>query len=142
MKKLLLIGRSEAGKTSLIQCLKGEMLHYEKTQTMSLSGAFIDSPGEYAQTVPYGRALALYAYEADVVGLLISADEPFTLFSPGITSLVNRPVIGIVTGIDKPEADIALAESRLRLTGCETIFRVSAYTGEGISELLEYLSQK
>lgn len=30
MKKLFLMGRSEAGKTSLTQALKGEELHYEK----------------------------------------------------------------------------------------------------------------
>ena len=29
MKKLFLMGRSEAGKTSLTQALKGEELHYE-----------------------------------------------------------------------------------------------------------------
>ena len=32
MKKIFLMGRSEAGKTSLTQALKGEKLHYEKTQ--------------------------------------------------------------------------------------------------------------
>ena len=32
MKKIFLMGRSEAGKTSLTQALKGEELHYVKTQ--------------------------------------------------------------------------------------------------------------
>ena len=32
MKKIFLMGRSEAGKTSLTQALKGEKLHYIKTQ--------------------------------------------------------------------------------------------------------------
>ena len=32
MRKLFLMGRSEAGKTSLTQALKGEELHYKKTQ--------------------------------------------------------------------------------------------------------------
>mgnify|MGYP001522479965 CR=1 FL=1 len=32
MKKLFLMGRSEAGKTSLTQILSGEELHYHKTQ--------------------------------------------------------------------------------------------------------------
>ena len=30
MKKLFLMGRSEAGKTSLTQAIKGEELHYKK----------------------------------------------------------------------------------------------------------------
>ena len=49
MKKLFLMGRSEAGKTSLTQALKGEDLHYEKTQYVNTSADTIDSPGEYAE---------------------------------------------------------------------------------------------
>ena len=32
MKKLVLIGRSEAGKTTLTQALRGENIHFHKTQ--------------------------------------------------------------------------------------------------------------
>ena len=46
MKKLFLMGRSEAGKTSLTQALKGEELHYEKTQYTITADDTIDSPGE------------------------------------------------------------------------------------------------
>ena len=40
----------------------------------------IDTPGEYAETNRLGYALALYSYEADVVGLVINAEEPYSLF--------------------------------------------------------------
>ena len=50
MKKLFLTGRSEAGKTSLTQALKGETLHYVKTQYTNTSEDTIDSPGEYAES--------------------------------------------------------------------------------------------
>lgn len=53
----------------------------------------------------------------------------------------TRPVIGIVTQIDAPDANVAQAEQWLRLTGCEDIFFVSSYTGEGIWEILEYLRE-
>ena len=46
MKKLFLMGRSEAGKTSLTQALKGEELHYVKTQYTTTDDNTIDSPGE------------------------------------------------------------------------------------------------
>ena len=48
MKKIFLMGRSEAGKTSLTQALKGEELHYHKTQYTNTNEDTIDSPGEYA----------------------------------------------------------------------------------------------
>ncbi len=45
MKKIFLMGRSEAGKTSLTQALKGEELHYIKTQYTNSNDDTIDSPG-------------------------------------------------------------------------------------------------
>ena len=68
MRKIILIGRSGAGKTTLTQALKGEEIHYHKTQYVNYSSCIIDTPGEYAQTHELGYALALYSYEADVVG--------------------------------------------------------------------------
>ena len=50
MKKLFLMGRSEAGKTSLTQALKGEELRYVKTQYTTTEDNTIDTPGEYAES--------------------------------------------------------------------------------------------
>ncbi len=140
MNKVILIGRSESGKTTLAQALNGEKLHYDKTQSVEREGFLIDTPGEYIQTRNFGGALAVYAYESDIVGLLLSATEPYSLFSPNITSMANRLVIGIVTGIDQKNANPDRAERWLRLAGCKIIFKVSAVTGEGIDELRNFLT--
>ena len=50
MKKIVLIGRSEAGKTTLTQALRGEKIHYHKTQYVNNFDVIVDTPGEYAQT--------------------------------------------------------------------------------------------
>ncbi len=141
MRKIIFIGRSEAGKTTLTQALKGEHITYQKTQYVNNYDVIIDTPGEYAETKTLGGALAVYSYEADVVGLLLSATEPYSLYPPNITTLCNREVIGIITKIDNPQANVHQAEEWLRLAGCEKIFHVSAYTGDGIPELLEFLSE-
>lgn len=141
MRKLILIGRVAAGKTTLTQALLGEELHYFKTQYVQYGDMIIDTPGEYTELRNLSGALALYAYEADVVGLVLSADEPYSIFSPNITCLVNRDVVGIITGVDKERADPDRVERWLRLSGCKRIFRVSSYTGEGISEIIEYLNR-
>ena len=83
----------------------------------------------------------MYSYEAEVVGLLLSAIEPYSLYPPNVTTMCNREVIGIVTKIEHRLAEPAQAAEWLRLAGCEKIFFVSAYTGEGIPELLEYLKE-
>ncbi len=133
------MGRSECGKTTLTQALKGEHIQYHKTQYINYFDVIIDTPGEYIQTKQLGYALALYAYEADVVGLLLSATEPYSLYPPNITSMVNREVVGIVTKINEKGANPERAKRWLKLTGCKTIFFVDSKRQQGIAEILEYL---
>lgn len=139
MKKTLLIGRHGVGKTTLKQALRGEEIRYEKTQYMLYEDWLIDSPGEYAEVHGLSAALAIYSYEADVVAMLISADDDYSLFPSNCTQMINREVIGIVTKIDKAPPD--RAESWLRLSGCEKIFKIDSHTGKGIDELKKYLKK-
>lgn len=141
MKKIILIGRSESGKSTLTQALKGEKIKYKKTQYVNYFDAIIDTPGEYIEDRYLGSALAVYSYEADVVGLLLSATEPYSLYSPNITCMANREVIGIVTKIDHPEANPQRAENWLRLAGCETVYHVSSVTGEGVQDIINHLKK-
>ena len=139
MNKIILIGRSGAGKTTLSQALMEKEVVYDKTQSVVRRDYIIDTPGEYAETKILGRALAVFTYEADIVGLLIDADEPYSLFGPNITSSANREVIGIVTGLTKKRANPDRAQRWLELSGCKRIFRVDSITGEGIEELRDFL---
>ena len=142
MKKIVLMGRSECGKTTLTQALKGEKIQYHKTQYVNNFDVIIDTPGEYAQTKHLGYALALYSYEADVIGLLVSATEPYSLYPPCCTAMCNREVIGIVTKIHDRNANAERAERWLRLAGCKKIFFVDSKNYEGIPEILEYLKEE
>ncbi len=141
MKKLFLMGRSEAGKTSLTQALKGEELHYVKTQYTNTSEDTIDSPGEYAESKCFSVGLACFSFEADVVAMVQAADEPYNLFGPGGRSFILRPLIGIITKVDSPYANIPMVRQWLINAGCERIFLINNVTREGIEELMEYLSE-
>ncbi len=123
----------------MTQALRGEEIKYYKTQYVNYLDTVIDTPGEYTERRETSGALALYAYEADIVGLVLSANEPYSIFSPCLTSMVNREAIGIITGIDKPDAKVEQVRNWLKLAGCKRIFPVSSYTGEGIAELAAYL---
>lgn len=141
MKKLFLMGRSEAGKTSLTQALKGEELHYVKTQYTTSNDDTIDSPGEYAESKRFSVGLACFSFEADVVAVVQAADEPFNLFSACLRSFILRPLIGVITKIDSPYANIPMVRQWLVNAGCERIFLINNVTREGVSELLEYLEE-
>lgn len=141
MKKLFLMGRSEAGKTSLTQALKGEELHYVKTQYTTTEDDTIDSPGEYAESKRFSVGLACFSFEADVVAIVQAADEPFNVFSASLRSFILRPLIGVITKIDSPYANIPMVRQWMINAGCERIFMIDNTTREGIDELLEYLSE-
>lgn len=141
MKKIMLVGRSECGKTTLRQALKGGKLEYQKTQYINHYDVVIDTPGEYAETNTLARALMLYSFECNVIALLLNATEPYSLYPPCCAAVSNRPVIGIVTQIDQPKGNVEQAHRWLELAGCKPIFHVSSYTGEGIWEILNYLRE-
>jgi ethanolamine utilization protein EutP len=139
MRKIIFIGKSGAGKTTLTQKIKDEPMRYHKTQYINYHDIVIDTPGEYAENASLASALALYSYEADVVGLMISALDDFSLFPPNITCLVNREVIGIVTHIESDGAHPERADRWLRISGCKNVFHIDAKSGNGVKELMDYL---
>ena len=141
MKRMFLIGRSEAGKTSLSQVLNGEQLHYVKTQYTNVSDKVIDTPGEYIESKKIAHALCSISFDSDVIGVLCAANEPYNVFCPGEIGFTTRPMIGIITKIDLPNANIPMVTQWLKEAGCQKIFAVSSETGEGIDELREYLMQ-
>ena len=142
MRKIMFIGRSEAGKTTLTQAMKGNTITYHKTQYVNHYDVIIDTPGEYLQSKNLISALAVFTAEADVIGLLMDATEPFSLYSPNLTPVCNREVVGVVTKIDHWAAQPAQEAAWLELAGCKKIFYTSAYTGEGIADILSYLKEE
>ncbi|MBR2384851.1 MAG: ethanolamine utilization protein EutP [Clostridia bacterium] len=138
-KKIMFMGRSGAGKTTIMQALYGEDIAYKKTQYVNYSQYIIDPPGEYIEDKQFGFALALYSYEVDVIGFIIAANEPFSLYSPGTVAMATREVIGIVTQINSEGANPELAAEWLKLAGCEKIFFVDSVTREGLDKLIAHL---
>ena len=90
MKKIFLMGRSEAGKTSLTQALKGEELHYIKTQYTNSNDDTIDSPGEYAESKRFSVGLACFSFEADVVAIVQAADAVEKIITDGPDAAMNE----------------------------------------------------
>ena len=70
MRKIMFVGRSESGKTTIMQAMKGKPITYHKTQYVNNFDVIIDTPGEYAETKQLSGALAVYGCEADIIGLL------------------------------------------------------------------------
>ena len=74
--------------------------------------------------------------------MLLLIHRAFSLYSPNLTPVCNREVVGVVTKIDHWAAQPAQAAAWLELAGCKKIFYTSAYTGEGIADILSYLKEE
>ena len=134
-------GRTSSRRWSLILATSSALVIRVPAMRRRFSGqvCLIDMPGEYAENIDLAHAIALYIAEADVVGIVLSATEPYSLYPPNVASVSNRETIGIVTKIDHWCANPQQAAEWLRLTGCEHIFFTSSYTGEGIEEIHDFL---
>ncbi len=139
MKRLMLVGQTLSGKTTLLQKLRGLPLRYQKTQSLECEDVSIDTPGEYLENRSLNSALMTTSYDADVVGLVHSATAVQPMFSPLFSSAFTKPVIGIVTKADAPNANINEAIRHLTNAGANPIFVTSSFNGEGISKLVDYL---
>ena len=74
-----------------------------------------------------------------MIAIVQAANEPFKLFSDGSRNFLLRPLIGIITKVDSPHANIPMVRQWMENMGCERIFMVNNKTREGISELMDYL---
>lgn len=144
MKRLMLLGPSQCGKTTLLQALRGVPLVYQKTQSLVYMPDAIDSPGEYIENRHFYSALISSSYEADIIGLVYSLNGENSYFSPMFATLFNKPVIGIITKcditVDKRQEEFVI--NQLKQAGAQSLFWVSALRREGISSLLNYLYTK
>jgi ethanolamine utilization protein EutP len=138
--RVILIGCSMAGKTTLSQFIHQEELKYHKTQTIQLIyDDTIDTPGEYLERTNLRGAITVTAVEASIIALVQPAVGGQRMFPPGYASTFAKPCIGIITKSDlADEQQIAEIGSYLKEAGAGTIFVTSSYNGTGFDELIKY----
>jgi ethanolamine utilization protein EutP len=144
MKKIILIGKTGCGKTTLCQKLHGKRIEYKKTQAIDTFENAIDTPGEYLENRFYYRALIVTAADADVIGLVHDCTEEDSFFPPSFGTIFPKEIIGIITKTDLAQSNnnIFVAKQHLQMAGAEQIFSTSISTGQGIDELRKYLEHE
>ncbi len=139
--RFMMIGGVAAGKTTLLRALENKSPELAtKTQMVDYNGWGIDTPGEFIEGGPFRRVLVSTAFDAQLLVGVQDATRETLLFPPNYFLMFPQPTIGVVTKIDRKEADIDRAKRVLTDAGITgPIFCVSALTGVGISELREFL---
>ena len=138
MKRLMLIGPSQCGKTSLTRYCVAKPCAIRKPGHRLDAGRH-RYPGEYLENRCLYSALLTSACEADVIALVLNADAPGHLFLR-FTAPMNRPVIGVITKADLAAARLQQVRTWLETAGAGHIFITSALTGDGLDDLFACLN--
>ena len=143
-KRVMLIGNTGAGKTTLTQFLSNQELKYSKTQTVQIVNEnIIDTPGEYLAYSYFRGTMMVTACDADILIFVQDASAVTTMFPPAYSSLFGKPTLGVVTKADlATEEQIEKAKKYLLMAGATKIFVTSSYDGTGFEELSKVLGFK
>lgn len=143
MKKVIFIGKTGCGKTTLCQKLSEQELIYKKTQAVERYGDAIDTPGEYLENRHFYHALIMSAIDAKMVALVADPTSAYQAIPPGFASIFGKKVIGIITKSgEASEEQISKAREELLAGGASPVFCVDTPKESGIRELFEYLEKE
>ena len=140
-RKIILVGRSRCGKTTLIRRLHNLDMEYHKTQSIEAWADAIATPGEYTDTPFFSRGAAITpAYDADIVCFCHDCGNDICRLPQMFSMSFARPVIGIVTKADTDDTPTEQAVTFLENAGARHIVITSALTGRGIEELIDLIN--
>ncbi|MDP3478437.1 MAG: EutP/PduV family microcompartment system protein [Desulfoprunum sp.] len=142
MKKLMLIGKTGCGKTTLSQSMQGMALVYRKTQAVHYSDWIVDTPGEFSENRRFYSALMASCTNCNIVGFVQDATAVGCIFPPKFASMLNKQTIGIISKTDLAGANIERAEKFLRWAGAQTIFQTSSLEKTGITTIIAWLGHR
>lgn len=140
--RVALMGRIRSGKTTLMQCLQKKDLIYAKTQQVTYTDNFIDTPGEFIEMSIFSNMAVTVSLDSALIIMVVSCTDVMNSIRPNFLTFFNVPSIGVVTKMDLKDTETGNVERShryLKLAGVpeNRIFEVSSVTGEGIPELID-----
>jgi ethanolamine utilization protein EutP len=139
MKKMMLVGKSGCGKTTLVQAINNCDKVYAKTQALEFHANMIDTPGEYIENRLFYKALIVTSAECDIIALVQACTDEGCVFPHGFAGIFPKPVIGIITKIDSKGTAVLNTIKCLEISGAKAVYITSSFTGEGIEVLRKLL---
>lgn len=137
-KRIMLIGNSRTGKSSLANRINSDDFEVMKSQAICYGENTIDTPGEYLESPMMHKYIISASQDADAVLFIQSFDQPIFSYPPNFAQVFNTKKIGVITKSDLEEKrhDLGLLLKNFKEIGLEEPFFItSSLTGEGIEEL-------
>jgi ethanolamine utilization protein EutP len=142
-KRIMVIGPTNCGKSTLVNVLNDEEKPIRKTQNLIYGKNTIDVPGSYIENTWMYKYIISAMQDASHVLVLVDQSSRKNVYSPGFAKVFRCPVIGVITKIDlMPEQEDFCIRQLRQMGVAEPYFKVSVPSGEGIHALKEFLFEK
>jgi len=139
-KRIMIIGPSRSGKTTLANRLNEYEGPLRRTQDVIYGKKTIDIPSSYIENAGMYKHIISISQDASHVLLLVDSSKQHQVYSPGFAKSFQCPVIGVITKMDLMLENEALSLKELKAIGVgEPYYRISALKGIGMEALKEYL---
>lgn len=139
-KRIMVIGPSKSGKTSLVNAINDYDGPLRKTQDMIYGKRTIDVPGSYLENPWMYKHLIAAAQDASQILILVDQSNRAEVYAPGFAKVFRCPVTGVITKGDLNPENEEYCRNQLKTIGVdEPYFRVSIPTKEGIDALKDYI---
>ena len=138
----VLVGAVRCGKTALMQALLGDKGEVLKTQAAVFhDGHVVDTPGEFIGRRNYYGALLSTIVDVSTIVYLQPANSVIFALPAGLLHVYpNKRVVGVISKVDLPDADVAAVSKVLSDNDIPApYFATSVMTGSGVAELRDYL---
>ncbi len=139
-KRVMVIGPTGCGKTTLVNALNDDDGPLKKTQNIIYKDNTIDVPGSYIENAWMYKHLIAASQDASHVLILVDQSKCADVYSPGFAKAFRCPVIGVITKSDSMKENEDLCIKQLKKIGVvEPYYKISVHSGTGMKSLKEKL---
>ena len=137
MKRVMIVGPTGSGKTSLLKALGLWEGDIRKTEAVGFTDMAVDTPGEFFDIPRFYHALIMTSVKAGLV-LLVADPLRRSRHTSRFAHALRAPVIGVITKLDAATPDdVDAARKSLKNSGVSEIHAVSSLRGDGMEALGE-----
>ncbi|WP_346929013.1 EutP/PduV family microcompartment system protein [Clostridium sp.] len=142
-KRIMVIGPSRCGKTTLVNTLNNYDGPLKRTPDMIYGKNTIDVPSAYLENSWMYKHIIAAAQDASHVLILVDQSNCNEIYSHGFAKSFRCPVIGVITKCDLiPENEEKCLRQLKNIGVSEPYFNISFPMGTGIDALKKYLFEK